>query len=107
MRSGLLELHSFSFSEHQLAEINCILGRDAGIVPIVLNFFQILTVVHRVHGYQKHSVPVHFETFSSLNQSALDDGVHVVSVPDVVDVLGEVIWQQCMVVQCRINESTS
>ena len=38
---------------------------------------------------------------------ALDDGVHVVSVPDVVDVLSELIRQQYIVLQCRINESTS
>ena len=33
--------------------------------------------------------------------------MHVVSVPDVVDVLGDVIQQQKIVLQCRINESTS
>ena len=44
---------------------------------------------------------------SSQNQSTLDDRVHVVSVPDVVDVLGEVIRQQHIVLQCRIYESTS
>ena len=47
--------------------------------------------VHRVHGCEKHGLPVHCETFSSRNHSTLDDGVHVVSVPDVVDVIGEVI----------------
>ena len=47
--------------------------------------------VHRPHGCEEHRLPVPFETFSSRNQSTLDDGVHVVSVPDVIDVLGEVI----------------
>ena len=55
----------------------------------------------------KHWLPVFKETSSSSNQSALDDGAHVVSVPEVVDVLREVIWQQHTVSQCRINESTS
>ena len=52
----------------------------------VLNFFQILTGVHRIHGCEKHWLPVPFETSSSWKQSTLDDGVHVASVPGVADV---------------------
>ena len=62
---------------------------------------QILTGVHRVRGCEKHWLPVPFETSSSWNQSTLDDGVHVVSVPEVVDVLGEVVRWQYIVLQCR------
>ena len=51
--------------------------------------------------------PVPLEALSSWNKSALDDGVHVVSVPDVVHVLGEVIRQQCILLQHMIHESTS
>ena len=65
--------------------------RNSGFVQIVLNFSRILTGVHRVHGCEKHGLPVPFETSSSWNQSAQDDGVHVVSVPEVVDVIGEVV----------------
>ena len=54
--------------------------------------------------FDSHWLPVPLETFSSWNQSALDDGVHVVSVPDVVGVLDEVIRQKYIVLQCRINE---
>ena len=50
---------------------------------------------------------VPLEALSSWNKSALDDGVHVVSVPDVVHVLGEVIRQQCILLQHMIHESTS
>ena len=52
-------------------------------------------------------MPVPLESLPSWNRSALDDGVHVVNVPNVVDVLHEVIWQQYIVLQCRINERTS
>ena len=47
------------------------------------------------------------DCLSFWNQSALDDGVHVVSVPDVVDVLNELIRQQYIVLHCKFNESTS
>ena len=71
---------------------------DSGFVQIVLDFFQILMVVHRVHCC---------EASSSWDQSTFNDGVQYISVPDVVDVLSEVIQQQYIVVQCRINEITS
>ena len=58
--------------------------------------------VHRVHGCEEHGLPVPFGASSSWNQSTFDDGVHFVSVPDVVDVLGEVIRQQYIVLQCRL-----
>ena len=77
---------------------------ESGLIQIVLDFFQILVGVHRVHGCEKHCDCLSFLRLSSWNQSALDDGVHVVSVHDVVDVLGEVIWQQYIVLQCRFNE---
>ena len=115
MGSCLTYLLSFSLSERQIAPLYCMLVNspsifvhcDSGFIQIVLNFFQILFGVHRVHGVEKHRLPVPFVTSSSRNQSTLDDGVHVVSVPDVVDVLGEVIRQQYIVLHCRINESTS
>ena len=60
MGSCLIELQSFSLSELQIAPTNGILvnyprifeHRDSGFVQIVLNFFQILIGVHRVHGCQ-------------------------------------------------------
>ena len=52
-------------------------------------------------------MPVSLETFTSWNKSTLDDGVRVVSVPNVVDVLSEVVRKQYVVLQCRINESAS
>ena len=68
-----------------------VVHRNSGFVQIGLNFFQILIRVHRVHGCEKHWLSVPFETSSSRNQSTLNDGVHVMSVPDVVDALGEVV----------------
>ena len=64
-------------------------------------------LVHRFHGCEEHVLSFFSETFSSRNQSTLGDGVHVCHVPDVVDVLGEVIWLQCIVLQRRINEGSS
>ena len=60
-------------------------------LSIVSNFFQIMIGVHRVHSCENTDSACPFETSSSRNQSTLDDGVHVVSVPDVVDVIGEVV----------------
>ena len=53
------------------------------------------------------ALPISLGILTSWNQSALDDGVHVVSVPDVVDVLSEAVPPQYIVLQCEINESTS
>ena len=80
---------------------------DSGFAQIVLDFFQILTVVHRVHSCEKHWLPVLFEASSSCDQSTFNDGVQFISVHDVIDVLDEVIRQQYIVLQCRINEITS
>ena len=44
---------------------------------------------------------------SSWDQSTFNDGMQFISVPDVVNVLGEVIRQQYIVLQCGINEITS
>ena len=44
---------------------------------------------------------------SSWDQSALNSRVHVVRVPDVRDVLGDVIRQQYIVLQCKSNKITS
>ena len=65
--------------------------RNSGLIQIVLDFFLIMVDEHRIHGCEEHGLPVSCETFFSKDQSTLDDGMHVVSVPDVVDVLGEVI----------------
>ena len=62
VRSGFIELQSFSLSRLQIAPIYCTLVNsssifvhyDSGFVQIVLNFFRILIVVHRVHGCEKH-----------------------------------------------------
>ena len=86
---GLVEFQSLSLNTFQIAPIYCIsvntpivfVHHDYGFIQIVLNFFQILIGVHRVHGCEEHGLPVPFETVSSRNQSILDDGVHVVSVP--------------------------
>ena len=113
--SSLIKLQSFSLSELQIAPIYCILvssprtfvHRDSGFVQIVLGFFQVLIVIHRAHCCEEHWLPILFEGSSSWDQSTFNDGVQFISVPDVADVLGEVIRQQYIVLQCRINESTS
>ena len=112
--SCLITLHSFS-ERASTCTIYCIsvnslsifVHRDSGFIQIILGLLQILIGVHWVHCSEKHWLPIQFETSSSQNQSTLDDGVPVVSVSDVVDAVGEVVREQYIVLQCRINESTS
>ena len=47
------------------------------------------------------------ETLTSRNQPRLDDGMLVVRLPNVIDVLDEVIWQLYVVVLCRNNKSAT
>ena len=51
-------------------------------------------LVHRVHGCEEHALSLFSEPFSSRNQSTVGNRVHVCHVPDVVDVLGEVLCNQ-------------
>ena len=106
MWSSLTKLQSCSLSEFRIAPIYFCTRRFC-FVQTVLDFFHILSVVHRVHCCEKHWLPILFEASSSWNQPVLDDGVHVIGVTDVGYVLGEVIRQQYIVLQCRINEITS
>ena len=75
--------------------------------PNHTNFFHILMVVHRVHCSVKHRLSVPCETSSSWDQSTSDYWMYFTYTSDVIDVLGEVLWQQYIVLQCRINEVTS
>ena len=50
---------------------------------------------------------IFLKTFASPNQPRLSDGVQVVSVPNVIDVFDEVVGQQYVVLQCRINKGAS
>ena len=63
--------------------------------------------VDRVDGCDIHRMSIFLKTFASRNQPRLNDGVQVVSVPIVIDVLDEVVWQQYVVLQCRINKGAS
>ena len=72
--------------------------RDSGFVQVVLDF-HVLIDAHRVDGCEEHS-----ETFFLLESIRPGCGVRLVSVPDVVDVLGEVIRQQYIVLQRRQRE---
>ena len=65
---------------------------DSVFVQIVFNFSSIKLDVSRVHGCEEHWLSVPPVAFSSWDQSTLNNEVHLVGVPDVVDVLGEVIW---------------
>ena len=47
------------------------------------------------------------ETLSTWNRSTVGNSVHGCHVPDVVDVLGEVLWNQYIVLQRGINEGAS
>ena len=49
-------------------------------------------LVHRVHGCEEHALSLFSETLSTWNRSTVGNRVHVCHVPDVVDVLGEVLW---------------
>ena len=101
MRWSLIELQTFSLSELQIAPIHCVLvnsprifvRRDSGFVQIVLFFFYIGFTAVTNTDYLSLLRPSYWY------QSALDDGLHVVSVPDVVDVLGDDMRQQYIVLQ--------
>ena len=56
---------------------------------------------------EEHRLSIFLKTSASRNQPRLNDGVQVVSVPKVIDVLDEVVWQQYVVLQCRINKGAS
>ena len=56
---------------------------------------------------EKHGLLVPVETSSSWDQSTSDYWMYSTCINDVIDVLGEVLWQQYSVLQCRINEITS
>ena len=113
--SCLIKLQSFFLSELLIAPIHCILMRSPSIfiwcdpwrVQVASNFFHALIVVHRVHCSEKHGLPVPFETSSSCDQSTSDYWMYFTYSSDVIDELGEVFWQQYIVLQCRINEITS
>ena len=102
----------FFWASFKLHQLHCVLMRSPSIfvwcdpwfVQIVLNFFHTLIVVH---CSVKHGLPVPFETSSSWDQSTSDCWMYFTYIPDVVDVLGEDIWQQYIVLLCRTKEITS
>ena len=79
---------------------------NPGIIQVVLDFF-VLIDAHWVDGCEIHRISIFLKTVASRNQPRLNDGVQVVSVPNVIDVLDEVVWQQYVVLQCRINKCAS
>ena len=95
VRSCLIELPPFPLSKLQIAPTNWILmcfpsifvHCNSGFIQVVLGFFLMLIGVHRIHGCKEYWMPISLQTFTS----TLDDGVRVVSVPNVVDVLIEVV----------------
>ena len=80
---------------------------DLWVVHVAKTFFHTLIVIHRVHCSEKHKLSVAIETSSSRDQSISDILIHSTYIPDVADVLGEVLRQQYIVLQFRINEITS
>ena len=62
------------------------------VIQVVLDFF-VLIDAYRVDGCEIHRMSIFLKTFASGNQLQLNDGVQVVSVPSMVDVLDEVVWQ--------------
>ena len=79
---------------------------DPRLVQVAL-VFHTLIVVHRVHCCEKQFACSFFGTPSSWDQSTSDYWMHFTYFSDVVDVLGRVLRQQYIVLQCRINEITS
>ena len=77
------------------------------MVRFASNFLHALIVVHRVHCSENRGPPVPFETSSSWDQSTSDYQMYFTYISDVIDVVGEVLWPQYIVLQCRINEITS
>ena len=62
--------------------------------------------VHWIHG-REHRMSPFLDVFATRNQSRLKDRVRIVGASNVIDVLGEVVrWQQ-VVLQCRIDVFSS
>ena len=80
---------------------------DPWLVQVASTFFHALIIVHRVHCSEKHGLLVALETSSFWDQSTSDCWMYFTYISDVTDVLGEVLMQQYIVLQCRINEVTS
>ena len=99
--SCVLKLQLSLLSELDIAPIH-LLRKSPSIcvwfVQIVLNFFHTLTV-HRIHSSEKHGLPIPFETSSSWVQSTSDSWMYFNYISDVIKKLGEVLWQQCIVLQ--------
>ena len=64
---------------------------DSWFAQIVFNFILTKWNVYRVHDSQEHWLSVSFDTFPFCDQSTSKKGVRLVSLPDVVDLIGEVI----------------
>ena len=77
-----------------------------GLIQVVINFF-VLIDAHRVDGCEIHRMSIFLKIFASQNQPRLNDGEQVVGVPNVIDVLDEVVWQQYVVLQCMQEWETT
>ena len=92
-------LQSLLLSNLQITPTYCILKNfpsiivhcNPGIRQVVLDFC-VLIDEHWVHGRGEHHMHLFLDTFTTRNQPRLDDRVYVVRVPNIVDVLGEVVW---------------
>ena len=52
----------------------------------------------------KHRMPPFLDVFATRNQPRFNDRVRIVGASSVVDVLGEIVRQQHVVLHCRIDE---
>ena len=85
-----MELQSFLLSNPQITLIYCIL-------------LSVMTDEHWIYGRKEHHMPPFLDVFATRNQPILNDRVRIVGASSVVDVLGEVVRQQHVVLQCRID----
>ena len=115
MRSCLIESQSLPLNKLYIAP-HTILWWDlqvclyAAILGLSRSYSTSLRSVWMSIGFttvKNTDCPVPSVAFSTWDQSTLNDGVHLVSVPDAVDVLGEVKREQDIVLQQRINENFS
>ena len=60
-----------------------------------------------IHGRKEHHMSHFFDVFATRNQFRLNDRMHIVGASNVVDVLGEVVRWQHVVLQYRIDVFSS
>ena len=66
-----------------------------------------MTHEHWIQKRKEHHMPPYLNVFPTRNQPRLNNRVRILGVSSVVDVLGEVVRQQHVVLLCGVDVSSS